>query len=340
MGRPSLNIDVYDVDAVPADSVMPTTDFDPALITSWIEKAKEKSGAAGKRARGEKGERGVDKATLVDAANEVGLAGVEVVDEETVAEKTFETKGTLVAIADYNFMTVSLTESAAARAKDFEKLQRKLAKAEGLLKEEVVRRKSMVLFVREKMTRLRESRVAMMSKAGNVLKEEFKRRMGGKFVDHLSRLSRHVKENAKVNRLSSMISQVTGRIALYEKVEKDGYKVPAGTYEKLKEDLGGFERKFDELDVLEVTKEDFRYVLTISMTSHDVVSMSIDTALRGDQFGIRDSWESVGSRAMAGREVEDDADSRIPRARISLGTDAAVVDQGAGRSPRGFDPGS
>ncbi|KFK39605.1 hypothetical protein AALP_AA3G265500 [Arabis alpina] len=294
MGHPSLNLDVYDVDAVHAHSVSPTTVIDPALVTSRIEKAKGKSSAAGKRARGEKGERGVDKATLVDAADEVGLAGVETVDKETVAEKTFETKGTLVAIADYTLMMVrhekilhkpnglvgkkkelktqvdSLTESGAAKAKDFQKLQRKLADAEGRLKEEVVRRKLMVSFVREQMTRLRKSRVAMMSKVGNALKEEFKRRMGVKLVDHLSRLSRHVKENAKVNRLSSMISQVTGRIALYENVEKDGYKVPAGTYEKLKEDLGGFEREFDELDVLEVTEEDFRYVPTVSMTSHDV----------------------------------------------------------------------
>ncbi|KFK23474.1 hypothetical protein AALP_AAs54448U000100 [Arabis alpina] len=145
MGRPSLNLDVYDVDAVPAHSVSPTTVVDPALITSQIEKAKGKklavegsrrgvdgdvvtrkvvqlkkgpnvlkkrsrdetagcSGAAGKRARGEKRERGVDKATLVDAADEVGIAGVETVDEETVAEKTFETKGTLVVMPDsYDF---------------------------------------------------------------------------------------------------------------------------------------------------------------------------------------------------------------------------------------------
>ncbi|KFK27242.1 hypothetical protein AALP_AA8G356100 [Arabis alpina] len=202
-------------------------------------------------------ERGVDKATLVDAADEVRPAGVETVDEETVVEKTFETKWTLV-----GHKTIRLPPT-----------------------DDLVDKPMYMGF-------------------------------------------------------GSHMVVVAGRITLYEKVKKDGYKVLAGTYEKLKENLGGFERAFDELDVLEVTEEDFRYVSTISMTSRDVVCMSIDTALRRDQFGIRDSWESVESRALAGRKVEDDADSRSPRARISLGTVAAVVDQGVWRSPHGSDPGS
>ncbi|KFK25996.1 hypothetical protein AALP_AA8G189300 [Arabis alpina] len=264
MGRPSLNLDVYVVDAVPVHSVSPTIAVDPTLITSRIEKAKGKrsavegsrrgvdgdvvtrkvvqlkkgpdvlkkrsrdetagcSGAAGKRARGEKRERGVDKATLVDAADEVGLAGVETVDEETIAEKTFETKGTLVG---HKTIRLPPTDD------------------------------------------------------------------------------------------------------LIDKPVYTGFGSHMVT------------RAFDELDVLEVTEEDFRYVSTISMTSRDVVSMSIDTALRGDQFGIRDSWELVESRALAGRKVEDDAESRSPHARIFLGTVAAVVDQGVGRSPHDSDPAS
>ncbi|KFK34377.1 hypothetical protein AALP_AA5G137300 [Arabis alpina] len=223
MGHPNLNLDVYDVEAVPAHLVSPTTAGDLALITSRIEKAKEKNGAAGKRARGEKRERGVDKATLVDAADEVRPAGVETVDEETVAEKTFETKGTLVGHKNI-----------------------RLPPTDDLVDEPVY--------------------------TG--------------FGSHM------------------------------------------------------VARAFDELDVLEVTEEDFRYVSTISMTSRDVVSMSIDTALRGDQFGIRDSWEPVESRILVGRKVEDDADARSPHARISLGTIAAVVNQGVGRSPHGSYPGS
>ncbi|KFK32362.1 hypothetical protein AALP_AA6G231700 [Arabis alpina] len=122
-------------------------------------------------------------------------------------------------------------------------------------------------------------------------------------------------ENATVSRLNSKISQIMSCIALYKQVEKDGYCVPAGTYEKLNADLEQHKEEFANLDVLEVTEADFRYNPVAPQASPDLLSFTMETNLSADDFGMHDSWGSVESRVPDGRGVDDDADSaHIPPA--------------------------
>ncbi|KFK22041.1 hypothetical protein AALP_AAs59709U000100, partial [Arabis alpina] len=189
-----------------------------------------------------------------------------------------------------------LNESAVRKVKRFGELEQEkkalevdMVELKKRLEKEVGRRRAVASFVKEQMTRLRKSRATMVERAGHVLRKKTEARVADEFGAQLARLSRHV--------------------------EKDGYCVPAGTYEKLNADLELHKEEFANLDVLEVTEADFRYNPAAPQASPDLLSFTMETNLSADDFGMHDSWGSVESRVPDGREVDDDADSaHIPPA--------------------------
>ncbi|KFK41154.1 hypothetical protein AALP_AA2G092700 [Arabis alpina] len=209
-----------------------------------------------------------------------------------------------------------LNESAVRKVKRFGELEQEkkalevdMLELKKRLEKEVGRRRAVASFVKEQMTRLRKSRATMVERAGTVLRKKTEARVADEFGAQLARLSRHVQENATVSRLNSKISQIMSCIALCKQVEKDGYCVPAGTYEKLDADLEQHKEEFANLDVLEVTEADFRYNPAAPQASPDFLSFTMETNLSADDFGMHNSWGSVESRVPDGREVDDDADS-------------------------------
>ncbi|KFK31366.1 hypothetical protein AALP_AA6G103100 [Arabis alpina] len=215
-----------------------------------------------------------------------------------------------------------LSESAVRKVKRFGELEQDkkalevdMVELKKRLEKEVGRRRAVASFVKEQMTRLRKSRATMVDRVGIVLRKKTVAQVADEFGAQLARLSRHVQENATVSRLNSKISQIMSCIALYKQLEKDGYCVPAGTYEKLNADLEQHKEEFANLDILEVTEADFRYNPAAHQASPDLLSFTMETNLSADDFGMHDSWGSVESRVPDGREVDDDADSaHIPPA--------------------------
>ncbi|KFK23059.1 hypothetical protein AALP_AAs67435U000400 [Arabis alpina] len=225
-----------------------------------------------------------------------------------------------------------LNKSVARKVKRFGELEQEkktlevdMVELKKRLEKEVGWKRSVVSFVKEKMTRLRKSRAKMVERAGTVLRKKTEDWVADEFGAHLARLSHHVPENATVSRLNSKISQIMSCIALYKPVEKDGYCVPEGTYEKLDADLKQHEEEFANLDVLEITEADFRYTPTPTKSSPDLLSFTMETDLSAGDFRMHDSWESVENRVLNGREIDDDADSAhfLPAAQLGSPTRSA-----------------